>query len=39
MIKSAAEFQLRALDTVDLASSFVQSKLSDVPLLRRLLKT
>lgn len=39
MIKSAASFQLRALDTVDLSSSYVKSKPSDAPLLRRLLQT
>lgn len=39
MIKSAAEFQLRALDTVDLSSSYVKSRPSDIPVLRRLLQT
>ncbi|KZT69534.1 hypothetical protein DAEQUDRAFT_811307 [Daedalea quercina L-15889] len=38
MIKAAAEFQLRAMDTVvDFSSSRVKSKPSDIPLLRRLL--
>lgn len=40
MIKAAAEFQLRAMDTiVDFSSSRVASKASDTPLLRRLLNT
>ncbi|CDO69113.1 hypothetical protein BN946_scf185042.g15 [Trametes cinnabarina] len=39
MIRSAANFQLRALDTgaIDLASSKVRSTPSDIPLLRRML--
>ncbi|KAI0074748.1 hypothetical protein K474DRAFT_1647570 [Panus rudis PR-1116 ss-1] len=40
MIKSAAEFQLRAIDTVvDFSSPLVVSKSSDIPLLRRMLET
>lgn len=39
MIKSAAEFQLRALGIVDLSSSYVKSRPSDAPILRRLLET
>lgn len=40
MIKSAAAFQLRAMDTVvDFSSSHVKSKPTDIPLLRRLLNT
>ncbi|KZT22671.1 hypothetical protein NEOLEDRAFT_1097383 [Neolentinus lepideus HHB14362 ss-1] len=40
MIKSAAEFQLRAMDTVvDFSSPHVKSNPSDIPLLRRLLNT
>ncbi|KAI0070291.1 hypothetical protein K474DRAFT_1670237 [Panus rudis PR-1116 ss-1] len=39
MIKSAAEFQLRAIDTVvDFSSPLVTSNSSDVPLLRRMLE-
>ncbi|OSD08746.1 hypothetical protein PYCCODRAFT_1401461 [Trametes coccinea BRFM310] len=39
MIRSAAEFQIRAIDTgaVDISSSRVKSKPSDIPLLRRML--
>ncbi|KZT18885.1 hypothetical protein NEOLEDRAFT_1102978 [Neolentinus lepideus HHB14362 ss-1] len=40
MIKSAAEFQLRAMDTVvDFSSPHIKLKPSDIPLLRRLLDT
>ncbi|KAI0657040.1 hypothetical protein C8Q70DRAFT_920569, partial [Cubamyces menziesii] len=39
MIRSAAEFQLRAIDeVVDFSAPFIESKPSDEPLLRRMLR-